>query len=676
MKRLITLRKRWRAFGLGTMEFLHPENRKILVCIRRYQDETILAVFNLSRFVQPVELDLSAFQSRVPVELFGRTEFPPITDKPYMLTLGPHAFFWFSLEAKAAPQAQAVGAPIGAGARPLFTVSNDWEEIFGDNHQMQLERALQSWLASRRWFGGKALTIKGVRVRELIPIPVPKGKAFIAFVQVEYNQNEPDLYVLPLTCAFGKEMDAVCTDLAPLVIARISVKNPPADAVLYDAIASRDFCRALLETIASRRSEPGGHGELTSMHTAIFRQMRMAGSLNLEPNISKAEQSNSSVVFGDKLVLKLIRRLDEGENPELEIGRFLTNRRFPYIPPMAGALEYQSSGEEPMTVAVLTGFLPKCKDAWEFTLDTLGRFYERVQSLPVERRTAPVPTAPLEKLAAADLPPNVEELIGAYLESAKMLGQRTAALHLALTADTTDRQFAPEPFTPHFQRGLFQSLRNLMRQNFQLLGKKVKTLPPDVQALAEKVLALEPEILKRFSAVYLRRIDALRTRQHGDYHLGQVLYDGKDFWILDFEGEPSLSISERRLKRSPLGDVAGMIRSFHYAAQAAMLKQIESGGVPPAQADPLAAWAQFWARYVSAIFYRAYLDAAKNAAFLPRKDEDVQLLVNISLLRKAIYELGYELNNRPTWVKIPLQGILDLMGATAAPVQAPAPQVK
>ena len=677
MKRLITLRKRWRAFGLGTMEFLHPENRKILVCIRRYQDETILVVANLSRFVQPVELDLSAFQNRVPVELFGRTEFPQITDKPYFLTLGPHAFYWFSLEAKAGAQVQASGAPVGAGARPLFNVTNDWEEIFGDRHQLQLERALQPWLLSRRWFGGKAQTIKGVHVRELIPVPLESStdKAFFAFVQVEYNQNEPDLYLLPLACAFGEQMDTICRDWAPLVIARINVKDPPADGVLYDAIANKDFCRALLEAIASRRILPGGNGELASMHTAVLRQLRIAGSLKLEPSIGKAEQSNSSVLFGDKLILKLIRRLDYGENPEAEIGKYLTTHRFPFSPPLAGALEYRQPGrEEPVTVATLGSFLPKCKDAWEYTLDTLGRFYERVESLPPEERTAQVPNMPFEKLAAGELPKNAVEFIGAYIESAKMLGQRTAAMHLALAADTSDREFAPEPFTPHFQRGLFQSVRNLLRQNFQLLGKKLKSLPPDVQPLAEKVLALEPEILKRLSAIYQRRIDALRTRQHGDYHLGQVLYDGKDFWIIDFEGEPSLSISERRLKRSPLGDVAGMIRSFHYAAQAAMLKQIESGGVPPAQTESLAGWAQFWARYVSAIFYKAYFDAAKNAAFLPRKDEDIQLLVNVFLLRKAVYELGYELNNRPTWLKIPLQGILELMGTQT--VSGPAPQIK
>ena len=673
MKRLITLRKRWRAFGLGSMEFLQPENRKIFACIRRWQDETILVVANLSRFVQPVELDLAAFNSRVPIELFGLTEFPPITEHPYFLTLGPHAFYWFSLETRTGAQVQAVGTPRGPGDRTLFNLNEDWEEIFSDKHQLQLERALQSWLVSRRWFAGKERTIKGVHVRELIPV-TPSPKSFIALIQVEYTQTEPEFYVLPLTCAFGEEMDIVSHDLAPFIIARISLKKSQANGVLYDAIANKDFCRAMLETIARRRNLEGSYGTMTTVYTAVLRQMRMAGALQLEPSLAKADQNNSSVIFGDKLILKLFRRLDLGENPEFEISNYLTARRFPHTPPMAGAIEYHAGREEPMTFAVLNTFLPKCRDAWDFTLDTLGRFYERVLSFSLGERIPHVPTLSLQKLAAAGPPQDAVEYIGAYVESARMLGLRTAEMHLTLAADTIDRRFTPEPFTPHFQRGLFQSLRNLMRQNFQLLAKKLKTLPADITPLAEKVIALEPDVLNRFSAIYQRRIEALRTRCHGDYHLGNLLYDGRDFWIIDFEGEPILAISERRLKRSPLNDVAGMIRSFDDAAQAAMLKEIESGGVPAAQTGLLNAWAQYWSRHVSALFYRSYLDATKNADFLPRKEEDLQLLMDIFLLRKATYELGYELLNRPSWVKIALHGILDLMGPP--PPSAPAPQVK
>jgi len=291
----------------------------------------------------------------------------------------------------------------------------------------------------------------------------------------------------------------------------------------------------------------------------------------------------------------------------------------------------------------------------------MGKFYERVRTLPPEKRRAQEPTGSVTKLAATELAEPARELIDTYIESARVLGQRTAAMHLVLASETENSRFAPEPFTPHSQRGLFQSMRSLTRQNFQLLNRQMKILPPEIQAQAQQVLALEPEILKRFRAVYERRIDAARIRHHGDYFLGQVLYDGKDFFIIDFEGEPAISISERRLKRSPLRDVAGMIRSFHYAAYAELLKQVERGTLSGEQLPGMISWARFWARWVSAVFFKAYCQAAEGAAFLPSSAADLQIMMDAYLMRKAIYELGYELSYRPDWVKIPLQGILELM---------------
>jgi maltose alpha-D-glucosyltransferase/alpha-amylase len=233
---------------------------------------------------------------------------------------------------------------------------------------------------------------------------------------------------------------------------------------------------------------------------------------------------------------------------------------------------------------------------------------------------------------------------------------------LALASEPDDKNFSPEPYTPHAQRGLFQSIRNLMRQNFQLLARQMKKLPVEIQPQAQQVLSLEPEILKRLRGVYERHIDCERIRHHGDFHLGQVLYTGKDFLIIDFEGEPALALSERKLKRSPLRDVAGMIRSFSYAANAALLKQIERGTIAEGQLPLMISWSQFWSRWVSAIYLRAYRQTAGDAKFMPQAEADLQVMMDAFLFRKAIYELGYELNNRPDWIKIPLQGILELAG--------------
>ena len=271
----------------------------------------------------------------------------------------------------------------------------------------------------------------------------------------------------------------------------------------------------------------------------------------------------------------------------------------------------------------------------------------------------------ITKLAGAEIPEPARQLLNTYVESARLLGERTAAMHETLASETEDRNFAPEPFTPHSQRGLFQAIRNLTRQNFQLLARQLKNLPPEIREEAQPVLALEPEIIKRLRALYERRIDAVRIRIHGDYHLGQVLHTGKEFLIIDFEGEPALSISERRLKRSPLQDVAGMVRSFHCAAQAALRKQIERGTLANAQLPETLLWARFWSRWVGAVFFKAYHQAA--VSLLPANETDLQVMMDAFLLRKAVYELGYELNNRPDWVNIPLQGILELAGAEKHP---------
>ena len=671
MRRLISLYKRQNAFGRGTIEFLEPENRKILACIRRFENEIILVVANLSRFVQPVELDLAAYQSRVPVELFGHTEFPAISDKPYPLTLGPHTFYWFSLEAKVPANAEPSKPTLGVESRPAISLETAWEEVFDERHRPQLDRALELWLPSRRWFGGKARGIKYAHVQEIIPVPLKDSKAFLAFVQVEYIQADPELYVLPLACAMGEAADPVARESAPLVIARVFVGQAGQTGMIYDGIANKDFCRAILELISSQQNISGQEGVVEPCNTVELDKIRSEATTPLDPAVGKAEQSNSSIIFGDKLIFKLYRRIDFGTNPDLEIGRFLTAQKFPYTPALAGALEYRVSREEPATIGLLSSFVPKAKDAWEYTLDFLGKYYERILTLPAEQREPDIPTASLTRLAHTPLTAQATAQLDTYIASAIALGERTAALHLALASDGDNPAFAPEPFTPHVQRGLFQSMRNLMRQNFQLLNRQLDKLTPEVRTLAQQVLAQEPNILKRFRGIYEQRLACTRTRHHGDFHLGQVLYTGKDFLIIDFEGEPALSISERRLKRSPLQDVAGMIRSFHYAAYTALLQQSERGSLPDDKWANLIAWSRLWVRWVSALYYQAYLKTAGNASFIPASDADLQVMMNAFLLRKAIYELGYELNNRPDWVKIPLHGIITMLSEPAANRETP-----
>jgi maltose alpha-D-glucosyltransferase/alpha-amylase len=362
--------------------------------------------------------------------------------------------------------------------------------------------------------------------------------------------------------------------------------------------------------------------------------------------------------------LKLFRRLETGTNPDLEIGHFLTEATdFAHIPGVAGALEYHPTGApEAVTLAILQGFVPNQGDAWRYTLESLANYFEQVVSQSEEgAQEVTLPQTPLLDLAQQDIPASVPKIVGSYLESAQLLGRRTAELHLALASGSNVPDFAPESFTQLYQHLLHQRMGSLTKHVMQLLRPRLPKLPEAARAEAQQVLEAETTLLKRFQPFVEQNITALRTRIHGDYHLGQVLYTGQDFMIIDFEGEPARTLEERRLKRSPWQDVAGMLRSFHYAAYAALFKRLEDGTVSAEEKTRLEAWARFWHLWVSVAFLKTYLTVTKGATFRAKSPGEWKTLLDAYLLEKAVYELGYELNNRPDWVQIPLQGILQTL---------------
>jgi len=660
MKRLIALRNHYKAFGRGTLEFLYPENRKILAFIRRYEDECLLFIANLSRFVQCAELDLSAFEGMVPIELFGQTHFPPIGELPYFLTLGPHCFYWFSVEPPRPGQVLTETETL-ASQLPVLPISDKWERIFSGKAKAKLEDVLPDYLKARRWFGGKARTIRSAKVVETLLVPTRSSVAYLTLVQIDYVEGDPEIYLLPIASEGGERADYILKEYPHSVIARIRLGEKDEERILYDALAERDFCEALLEAIARHRRMKGTQGQLLAKPTKIFRSIRNRSDAPLEPSILKAEQSNTSVVFKDRFILKFFRRLDRGINPDLEIGRFLTERGFPHIPPVAGALEYLRGRSAPMTVAILHGFVCNQGDAWQYTQDVLTHSFENALARRNELQDLCVPQKHLLEVTEQDFNPLVSEMIGPYLESARLLGLRTGELHIALASVQDNPDFVPEPFSKLYQRSLYQSMRNMSTQVFQLLRRSVKNLPEAAREGAQRVLAHESDVLKRFQSILDRKIGAMRIRCHGDYHLGQVLYTGKDFVIIDFEGEPAHPLSERRLKRSPLRDVAGMIRSFHYAAYATLFAQHASGLVRTENLAYLELWSHFWHLRVCVAFLKAYLEVVGRAPIVPQEEEELRVLLDAYLLEKAIYELGYELNNRPDWARIPLQGIQQLM---------------
>jgi len=657
MKRLIALRKRFLAFGRGSLEFLHPSNAKVLSFIRRHENERILIVTNLSRHAQFVELDLSEFKEMVPVELFGQTDFPRIGELPYLLTLAPHAYYWFALEERgAAGSEEQEGA---ARKPPAFSVQSSWQNLFRGRGKTEVQEILPGFLKTRRWFGGKARRVRSAEILDAIPVPVGRSVSFLALVQVEYTEGDSDTYVVTLGFATGERAAQILENERHQVVAHLRVKG--AEGVLHGTFGERGFSSALLETVARRRVLKGFAGSLGGHPGRRFRRLRGKGAL--EPLPLGVEQSNSSVVFGDRLILKMFRRTDRGPNPDVEIGQFLTEQGgFEHVPAVAGSLEYRPRHGGPMTLAIVQECVANEGDAWSFTLDAVDQYFERILVIPAERRTPP----PLDgggwlEMARRETPAEAQGPIGAYSQAAWLLGKRTAEMHLALASGSEDPAFAPEPFTAFYQRSLYQSMRTLTEKTFATLRRRLHTLPEDLQPDAERLAARQDEVLEQFRAIVGWKVTALRTRIHGDYHLGQVLRSGADFVIIDFEGEPAVPLSTRRLKRSPLRDTAGMIRSFHYAAHQGLHSLEERGALRTEDRPALEPWAEHWYLWVSTAFLRGYLEAASGAPFMPRAAEEVERLLTIYVLGKAVYELGYELNNRPRWVHLPLAGIRQLL---------------
>jgi len=385
---------------------------------------------------------------------------------------------------------------------------------------------------------------------------------------------------------------------------------------------------------------------------------RLGGSDGLEPSLMRGEQSNSSINFGGRLIMKLFRKIELGRNPDLELGRFLTEEvGFPHTPPVAGYIEYLRGKDEPLTLAIVQGYVQNEGDAFDYALDVVRRYYDTVLT-----RTDVVP--PVVKasvagmLAAAHQPPPalVEELIGGYLESARLLGQRTAEMHQAL-AKGSGPAMAPEPFSTLYQRSIYQSIRSLIGQTLQDLRKLLPSLPATVRPAAERVTQSEEALLARLQRITGDKIETVRIRIHGDYHLEQVLFTGKDYMIIDFEGEPLRPISERRIKRSPLRDVAGMLRSYQYVAYAALYAH-NGASRSAEEIERLQRWADMWSFWVCAAFLNGYLTTAGHEAFVPQDQADLEALLETFVVEKAVYELGYEMNNRPDWLPIPINGIL------------------
>ena len=543
----------------------------------------------------------------------------------------------------------------------MLIVDERWERILESEARGQLEARLPDVLKSRRWFAGKARAIQSVRIVESLPIPCQSSSVILLFLLVEYLDGIPETYAFPVTAAWGEQAVQIQRDLPRTVVTTLMVRTNGCEqtGVLYDGLWNPDFSRTLLSAIGQGRRFAGETGTLIASSTQAYGKLGSGGAA-LAPAVLNAEQSNTSVIYGDRYIMKVYRRVENGVNPDLEIGRILTTMNFPHSPPVAGSIEYIRANGETLTMAILQGFVHNQGDAWKYTLEAFDRYLERSRAQPTGRANELTLNGPLLETVQNEVPAFARELIGPYLESVSKIGTRTAELHVALANVRDNPDFTPEPVSLEYRQARYESMCRLASQTCSLLRGRLNDLPSDTEQEARQVVSDEPQILARFRNFLELETRALRIRCHGDYHLGQVLYTGQDFVISDFEGEPTRPIGERRMKHSPIMDVAGILRSFHYVPYAARSRQ-QSPVLPESDTEIFDPWVRFWFGWVSVVFMQAYLAIGGRASFWPGSPAEFHVLFDAYLLEKAVYEIRYELNNRPGWVKIPIRGVLEIL---------------
>ncbi len=652
MRRMLAVRQSSKAFGRGDLRFLDPGNRKILAYLRSFGDEVILCVANLSRSAQPVELELAEFKGRVPVEMLGRTAFPPIGDLPYLMMIAAHGFFWMRL-------ATDVSVPswhrdfLPAEDRPVLVLFDGWNSLFSD--QVVVWRAgmatkvraqfettvLPRHIETQRWYGDKGTPVTRARIVDHALWKDGANSWLLPLVELE--GPPASTYFVPLSIAWEDREEACFRSLSTSAIAR--VRQQADIGVMADSFADERFCRAVVRAIGQGVEIPTGAGSIRFVPTGKFAAIAGEGFEQLPIGRPQAASSNTIVGIEERLFLKGYRRLGSGLNPELEIGRFLTETaRFANIAPVAGAVEYVAADGLVRTLCLLQAHVPNQGDGWVYMLAYLQRHLDE------QRSTGAVDASLVD-------PNDIQEIHGGHLALTETLGQRTAELHLALATPSDNPDFQPEPLTADdIEHARSQALEEA-RRTLDLLESATSRLTGATLDDARAVLAAKEGLLSRIEGFHATSPAMLKTRVHGDYHLAQVLLTRNDFVIVDFEGEPAGSIAERRRKQSPMRDVAGMLRSFSYV-RASALRVASHTADEQARMGPPAA---DWEAATRAAFLKGYGATIANSALYATFDPE-QSLLPLFELQKALYELRYELNNRPDWVRIPLEGILGFTG--------------
>jgi len=627
-KRLISVRKSSKIFGRGSLSFIRPANRSVFVYVRQYQNDVLLCVANLSRSAQAAEIDLSPWRGRIPFEMLGRTNFPPIGESAYVVTLGPYGFYWFQL----CETVGSIEAQITPAEFETLVVTHGWRSLLQGRSKSVLERdVLPAFLASRRWFAERGNSSTICHLVGALPLDAADQNLGVALVEAK-GRHETANYLLPLSIKWTR-----FDPMRPNSNALAAVRRGPRQGTLIDASADAGFISSILENLRASRTIGEDQRTLEFRPTSRFSPSAETPIQNVRA--VDTEQSNTTAVVDNQYVVKLFRRLESGVNPEIEVGRFLTDTvSFPNTPPLLGAVELQENGTRG-AVAVVHGFIQNQGDAWAVTSAYLDRFVEE------------------QRLLTAEAAEHSDEE-AAYVRRMEQVGRCVAELQLALASRDDVIDFAPEPITAEDVRGWTNKVLARANRTLDELARRRSDLRDNDRQLVDELLSRRRTLPDRLGELLPATVQTMKIRHHGDFHLGQMLIVKDDVFIVDFEGEPRRSIEDRRRKAPAARDVAGLIRSIDYSATAALERALKSA---PDEQGRLAPALDGWREHSVAAFLAAYRQSLSDRRLWPRSPEDADRLLDFFLLEKAFYEIEYELAHRPDWLRVPLAGTLRIL---------------
>jgi maltose alpha-D-glucosyltransferase/alpha-amylase len=652
MRRIIAIRKKYKAFSRGDIEFIETNNSKILAFTRKYEDEIILVIINLSRYSQQAKLDLSDYAGYTPTEIFSRNVFSPIEEHTYHFPLQFKNYFWFEL--KKTEELEEESAMIDY---QLSLSTKQWNQMT-ESTVRSVKSLLQEYIQKNRWFRGKSKKLKDLKITDQLTLNEDDLKSYLVLLETSYIEGKNDQYILPLSIIRGEEMLDLRYHYPEAVISTIEIDGH--EAILYDGSYDSDVRDTFMKMIVQRNKIRNKGGELVGVPVRKITDKINKSELPLPSKVLGAEQSNTSLLYDNRFFFKIYRSPEEGDNPELEIIKALTEKTsFINFPGFTGALEYRKKDSGTISLGLLVDFIPNQGNAWEFTQNAIENYFDRIRADRENLMTAIDEKSP-------DILRNIPEETVAelfdpfFLEMIGLLGKRTAEMHLALASIKGNKNFEEEPFSLLYQKSLYQSFRTLIKRTVGEMRSSRKNLDEDQIKLVNDIIEKEPVMLNTIKhSLEKKKIHTTKTRIHGDYHLGQVLFTGKDFIIIDFEGEPTRSLTARSLKYCPLKDVAGMLRSFHYAIY---MGEQEYDKKIPESVDLSGPWLEAWYQKIHDTYMEHYLDTAGNASFIPEEKRQLGDLLSVYTIEKAIYEADYELNNRPDWLHIPLNGLTKILG--------------